>query len=109
MSSALESLTDVTGKGPYVCSLAADHADGYVRQVALGKFNLVNDQRLGFEFHLLSAAGHLVGALAIDLAGREGGRHLLNLSLETFQHLLYHLTGDVLRGVGGVYRFLKVI
>ena len=109
VSTALQSLAYITGQCSYVCSLTANHPNGNVRKVALCQFQFVNDQRLGFEFHIITFSGHLVGTLAVNLAGREGGRNLLYLSFETLQHLLHHLTGYMLRGVGGVNGFFQVI
>ena len=66
-------------------------------------------QGFGLQLHLLALTGHVVGALAVDLAGREGRGHLHDGAAELLEGLLYGLTRDVRRGIGLVDGVLKVV
>ena len=66
-------------------------------------------QRLGFEFYILTLAHELICTVASHLACRIGWRHLLDVTHEEFEFLLYQLPRDMLSGISGVNLVLHVV
>ena len=113
MGSAAQCLADVPRKGADIGTLTTHYPDlqrGLIGQPTLQGLNLVDDERFGTDFHILPFAGKLVGGLAINLARRESGRHLLDASRELLlQHAFNHRSVDVLPLKGGIDLGLEVI
>ena len=108
MGAGAERGAEVAREGAYVRSFAAHHTHGYALGREVEELQFVDAQRAGLQLHLAALAGALVGALAVDLAGREGRGHLLDGAGEAAEHVLYGLACDVGRGVGGVHFGLEV-
>ena len=90
------------------CHLACEDRMAFTSQTTLHQLYLVNHQHFGFQLHLFLLAGEVIGALAIDLHGRVGGRHLLDAPEEVLQGRFHLLAGDVLRGIVGIDGMFQV-
>ena len=106
MGAALQGHPDVAGQRPDVSTFAAHHPDDDFRQFASQQFHFVDDQRLGFQFHLFPFTGQIVRTASVHFASREDGRHLFYRTYETIQRFLHHFTGDMFRGILRVHRLL---
>ena len=111
MCAAAERDADVAGKGADIGTLGAADAqvDFRIIKVAAREFYAVDAQRLGLQFGLLAFAGEVVGALAVDLAGGEHGRHLHDVARELLgEHAAYLFLRDMICGKSMVDGVLEV-
>ena len=106
----LQGLSDVAGEGTDVGSLRAPYTElqGHCRGIEIAEFEFVDGDAFGFQFHILSLACQVVGAFSVDLAGGEGGWHLVYIAAEAFEDVGDECGVDVCGGEGLVHLVLQV-
>ena len=91
---------EVAGQRADIGALAAFGGQHRAVALMLDHREMIDAHRAGHEFHHLTIAGEIVGALTLDLDGGEARRNLLDLADEGRQGRLDRLSGrtDVARG-----------
>ena len=85
---AAQGFTQIAGDRTDIAAFAADHFQKNMIIVGPVEHDQrLNEQRTRRDFHILAVAGQFIGALAVDLHGRELGRHLHDVTDESVQVL----------------------
>ena len=82
VGSRAEGQADVAGEGADVGAFRAYDADADGPGGEVEELDIVDDEEFCLEVYLAALAGEVVGAFSVDLAGREGGGHLLDGAVE---------------------------
>ena len=92
MPNGTESVTEVASQRPHVHAFAGPNVeDGAIDIQAIDQLDSINPHLPCGQLDGAVRPGQSVGALATNLDGREGGRHLLDLAVEPVEQLLFTL------------------
>ena len=109
MRPALQCFADVADQRSNVSTFSADDVKSCViGQTQFEDINLFNANGLGCELHVPTFAGQIVGAVAINLAGRKNRRHLQDIALKLSDGFLKAFCRDMCRWEGFIYRMFKI-